>query len=123
LTFPTFYSIFQILDLSHNRLEAMQFGQFSGLGGLRIVDLSHNSLRSLPRDAFQSTAVEGVDLSHNEFVAMPTSALTEASASIRSLNLSHNRIEHIDSTMFANTPHLLSLSLAHNRLGLTQHKH
>ena len=45
-----------------------------------------------------------------------TSALAEAAASIRSLNLSHNKIEHIDSTMFANTPHLLSLSLEHNRL-------
>ena len=80
------------------------------------MDLSHNQLRSLPRDVFQSTAVESVDLSDNHFVAMPTSALTETSASIRYLNLSYNRIEHIDSTMFANTPHLISLSLAHNRL-------
>ena len=47
---------------------------------------------------------------------MPTSALTEASATVRHLNLSNNRIEHLDSTMFANTPHLVSLSLAHNRL-------
>ncbi len=54
--------------------------------------------------------------SFNEFVAMPTSALTEASATVRHLNLSNNRIEHLDSTMFANTPHLVSLSLAHNRL-------
>ncbi len=94
----------------------MQFGQFAGLGGLRVVDLSYNTLRSLPRDAFESTSIETVDLSHNEFVAMPTSALTEASASVRNLNLAYNRIEHLDSTMFANTPHLLSLSLAHNRL-------
>lgn len=106
----------QVLDLSHNRIEVLQFGQFSGLGGLRLVNLAHNHLRSLPRDVFESTSVEWVDLSNNEFVAMPTSALTEASASIRHLNLSHNRIEHLDSTMFANTPHLLSLSLANNRL-------
>ena len=44
---------------------------------------SHNQLRSLPRDVFESTALESVDLSFNEFVAMPTSALTEASASVR----------------------------------------
>ena len=30
--------------------------------------------------------------------------------------MAFNRIEHLDSTMFANTPHLLTLSLAHNRL-------
>ena len=60
--------------------------------------------------------MDSVDLSFNEFVAMPNSALTEISATLRSLDLSHNDIEHLDSTMFANTPRLLSLSLAHNRL-------
>ena len=73
-------------------------------------------LRSLPRDVFSSTAVESVDLSFNEFVALPTSALEEVSPTLRSLNLSHNRIEHVDSTMFSLTPHLVSLSLSNNRL-------
>ena len=106
----------QILDLSWNRIEVLQFGQLAGLSGLRSVALSHNSLRSLPRDVFQGTSVETVDLSFNEFVAMPTSALTEVSATIRRLNMSHNRIEHVDSTMFSNIPHLISLSLSNNRL-------
>ena len=106
----------QILDLSYNHLEVLQFGQFSGLSGLRIVNLSHNRLRSLPRDVFSSTSVESVDLSSNEFVAMPTSALTEISSNLRHLNLSRNAIEHLDSTMFSNMPHLLSLSFANNRL-------
>ena len=73
-------------------------------------------LRSLPRDVFHATIVDTVNLSFNEFVAMPTSALTEVAASLRSLDLSFNAIEHLDSTMFANTPRLLSLSLANNRL-------
>ena len=73
-------------------------------------------LRSLPRDVFHSTLVDTVNLSFNEFVAMPNSALTEVSASLRSLDLSFNSIEHLDSTMFANTPRLIDLSLAHNRL-------
>ena len=45
-----------------------------------------------------------------------TLALTEVSANLRHLNLSNNAIEHLDSTMFSNMPHLLSLSFAHNRL-------
>ncbi len=52
----------QSLDLSRNRIEVLQFAQFSGLSGLRSVDLSHNRLRSLPRDVFESTAMESVDL-------------------------------------------------------------
>ena len=52
----------QILDLSGNKIEVLQFGQFSGLSGLRFVNLARNHLRSLPRDVFQSTAVESVDL-------------------------------------------------------------
>ena len=66
----------------------------------------------------QSTAVESVDLSHNQFVAMPTSALNEIAGTIKSLNMSNNRIEHVDSTMFSNIPQLLSLSLRNNKVCL-----
>lgn len=47
---------------------------------------------------------------------MPTSALTEISRTIKSLNMSYNQIEHIDSTMFSNIPQLLSLSLRENKV-------
>ena len=47
---------------------------------------------------------------------MPNSALGEVSDSVRHLNLSHNSIQHIDSTMLSSTLKLLSLSLANNRL-------
>lgn len=106
----------QILDLSYNKVEVLQFGQFANLPDLRIVDLTNNQLRSLPRDAFQGTKLERVDLSMNEFVAMPSSALSEVSETLRYLNLSHNHIQHLDSTMFSTTLNLLEISLAHNRL-------
>ena len=60
--------------------------------------------------------LETVDLSSNEFQVMPSSALAEVSGTLRYLNLSHNHIQHLDSTMFSTTLKLLSLSLAHNRL-------
>ncbi|QQP52284.1 Uncharacterized protein FKW44_004393, partial [Caligus rogercresseyi] len=106
----------QILYLDNNALEMLQFAQFSGLTSLRILDLHSNKLRSLPRDIFQFSSVETLDLSWNEFVALPTSALSEISSSLRYLNLSHNNIEHLDSTMFSNFPQLLSLSLGSNKL-------
>ena len=43
-------------------------------------------------------------------------ALLKTLYSLRSLDLSFNAIEHLDSTMFANTPRLLSLMLGNNRL-------
>lgn len=60
--------------------------------------------------------LESVDLSHNDFNNVPTSALSELSTTIRSLNMSYNLIEHIDSTMFNNIPRLISLSLRENKV-------
>ena len=73
-------------------------------------------LRSLPSDSFRNTKLETLDLSHNEFQVMPNGALADVSESLRYLNLSHNQIQHLDSTMFSNSLKLISLSLAHNRL-------
>lgn len=44
---------------------------------------------------------------------MPNSALADVSESLRYLNLSHNQIQHLDSTMFAATLQLLSLGSPH----------
>lgn len=112
----TSMSSLQILSLASNRLEGLQLAQFSGLTSLRILSLAQNRLRSLPRDTFQNTKLEHVDLSNNEFQVMPSSALAEVSDTLRTLNLSGNHIQHIDSTMLAATLKLMALSLANNRL-------
>ena len=66
--------------------------------------------------------LESVDLSHNDFNNVPTSALSELSTTIRSLNMSYNLIEHIDSTMFNNIPRLISLSLRENKVNKSKDK-
>ena len=66
--------------------------------------------------------LESVDLSHNDFNNVPTSALSELSTTIRSLNMSYNLIEHIDSTMFNNIPRLISLSLRENKVNESKDK-
>lgn len=108
--------VLQMLDLSHNHIEQLQVEQFSDMRHLRIVDLSHNHIRSVSRDAFQGTRLERLDLSHNEFVVMPNAALGEVGQTLRYLDMSRNQIEHLDSTMFSNTPYLLGLSLSQNKL-------
>lgn len=94
----------QILDLSHNQIEQLHMEQFKSLQNLRIVDLSFNHLRSIPRDAFQNTKLERLDISNNEFVIMPSSSLGEVGFTLRVLDASYNMIEHIDSTIFPETP-------------------
>ncbi|XP_066905092.1 chaoptin [Halyomorpha halys] len=108
----------QVLDLSHNHLEQLHMEQFKHLVSLRILDLSFNHLRSIPRDAFINTKLERIDLSNNEFLVMPSASLGEIGFTLRVLDASHNQIEHLDSTMFPETPLLTSLSLANNKITL-----
>ncbi|CAH1401541.1 unnamed protein product [Nezara viridula] len=108
----------QILDLSHNHIEQLHMEQFKHLVNMRILDLSCNHLRSIPRDAFINTKLERIDLSNNEFLVMPSASLGEIGFTLRVLDASNNQIEHLDSTMFPETPLLTSLSLANNRITL-----
>ncbi|KAL1132624.1 hypothetical protein AAG570_010576 [Ranatra chinensis] len=107
----------QILDLSHNHIEQLHIQQFS-LKNLRILDLRHNHLRSIPRDAFQSTRLERLILANNDFVVIPATPLIEISYTLRLLDLSNNQIEHLDTTMFTDTPLLTDLNLSNNKLTL-----
>ncbi|XP_073988034.1 chaoptin-like isoform X2 [Rhodnius prolixus] len=106
----------QILDISHNHIEQLHMEQFKTLPHLRIIDLSFNHLRSIPRDAFQNTKLERVDLSNNEFVVVPSGALGEVGFTLRLLDMSYNQIEHVDATMFPETPLLTGLNLCYNKL-------
>jgi Leucine-rich repeat (LRR) protein len=42
--------------------------------------------------------------------------LGEVGFTLRYLDMSHNHVEHLDSTMFPDTPYLLGLNLGHNKL-------
>ncbi|XP_014245370.1 chaoptin [Cimex lectularius] len=108
----------QILDLSHNHIEQLHMEQFKHLVNLRVMDLSYNHLRSIPRDAFQNTKLERIDLSNNQLVSVPSASLGEVGFTLRLLDVSHNQIEHLDSTVFPETPHLTTLNLCHNRITL-----
>lgn len=108
----------QVLDLSHNHIEQIHMEQFKSLSNLRIVDLSFNHIRSIPKDAFENTKLERLDLSNNEFVVMPSNTLGEVGFTLRILDLSNNQIEHLDSTMFPETPLLTGLNLCNNKIAL-----
>ncbi|XP_068440181.1 tsukushi [Clinocottus analis] len=99
----------ETLDLSHNNLESLSPSCFSGLP-LVEMDLSHNRFREFDMDVF-ATKVNGepvsVDLSHNELVSVSTT-LHGRVLHIRSLNLSSNRLLRV--------PRLAGLSLRYLNL-------
>lgn len=86
----------ETLDLSHNNLGSLSPSCFSGLP-LVEVDLSHNSFQEFDMDVF-TTKVNGepviVDLSHNKLVSVSTT-LHGRVLHIKSLNLSANRLSSV----------------------------
>ncbi|KAG7172303.1 Chaoptin-like 1 [Homarus americanus] len=106
----------QFMDLSHNHLKNLPPECFTDVTFLRVLDLSNNELRSLPNSVFRGTQLEKLKLSHNEFVSMPTAGFAEVETTLHYLDISHNHLEHLDSTMFDSFPNLIELNLATNRL-------
>ncbi|KAI5697778.1 hypothetical protein M8J75_015495 [Diaphorina citri] len=106
----------QIIDLSFNEISMLTGEQFYFSFKLRILNISHNRLRSLPRDVFSNTIIEKLDISYNSLVTMPSNALGGIGLTLRDVDLSHNQIEHIDSTMFIELPMITNLNLSNNRL-------
>ncbi|XP_047450428.1 tsukushi isoform X2 [Mugil cephalus] len=88
----------ETLDLSHNNLESLSSGCFSGLP-LADVDLSHNNFQEFDMDVF-AAKVNGepvnVDLSHNKLVSVST-AFHGRVIHIQSLNLSANQLSSVPS--------------------------
>lgn len=94
----------ETLDLSHNKLQSLSPSCFAGLP-LVDVDLSHNGFQEFDMDVF-ATKVNGepvsVDLSHNMLASVSTT-LHGRVLHIQSLNLSSNRLSSV--------PRLAGLSL------------
>lgn len=106
----------QIIDMSFNEISMLTGEQFYFSIKLRVLNIGHNRLRSLPRDVFSNTVIEKLDISYNSLVTMPSNALGGIGLTLRDIDLSHNQIEHIDSTMFIELPMITNLNLSNNRL-------
>lgn len=108
----------QILDLSKNLISHLHVGQFSSMPKLRILDLSCNNIRYLPKDVFTNTLLEMIDLSNNSFSMVPSLSLSEVGFSLRHFSISHNNVDHVDSTTFPNICFLHYLNLGYNKLSI-----
>uniref|UniRef100_A0A8C6S5T2 Toll-like receptor 5 n=1 Tax=Neogobius melanostomus TaxID=47308 RepID=A0A8C6S5T2_9GOBI len=84
----------QHLDLSENRIFALQRGVFSPFRDVEIIDVSQNSVNRIHKNAFDG-------LQEN----------------LQRLNLSHNLLGEIYSYAFASLSNLRVLDLSHNHIG------
>ncbi len=87
------------LDLSNNRIFALQRAVFSPLKDAVIIDVSSNKINQIDGNAFNGLQVN-----------------------LRLLNLSFNLLGEIDSDTFTNLTDLRVLDLSHNHIGVLGYK-
>ncbi|KAM7367633.1 hypothetical protein PAMP_013919 [Pampus punctatissimus] len=105
------------LDLSKNRIYALQQGVFSPLKDVAIIDISQNRVNQIHRNAFEGLQghLKMLNLSHNllgEIYSYTFASLTN----LQVLDLSYNHIGALGYGSFSGLPNLKALHLTGNSL-------
>ncbi|CAB1431226.1 unnamed protein product [Pleuronectes platessa] len=106
-----------ILDLSKNRIFALQRGVFSPLRDVVNIDLSQNRVNRIDRNAFEGLQghLASLNLSHNLLGELYSDTFASLS-NLRVLDLSHNHIGALGHSAFRGLPRLRVLDLTGNAL-------
>ncbi|KAL0973318.1 hypothetical protein UPYG_G00201880 [Umbra pygmaea] len=111
------YTTLVSLDLSNNFISVVSPKALSRLRYLETLDLSHNSLEELAEGFFSGLPLAEVDLSHNRFHQFDLDVfITKGRAEPISVDLSHNQLTEISSSSRSSLLHVQSLTLAANQL-------
>ncbi|XP_076000864.1 tsukushi isoform X2 [Genypterus blacodes] len=111
------YTTLVSLDLSSNHVRKISQNALSKLRYLETLDLSHNSLQSLAPNCFSGLPLTEVDLSHNSFQHFDMDVFsTKVNGEPVSVDLSHNKLESVSSSLHGRVLHIQSLNLTANRL-------
>ncbi|XP_022072130.2 amphoterin-induced protein 3 isoform X1 [Acanthochromis polyacanthus] len=106
------------LDLSHNRMEQLEAGSFTGLVRLETLRLAHNQLTGIRSGAFRNSSgalLRHLDLSSNQLRVLEQHYFQELPG-LEELLLFNNRIVHVESRALAGLTNLHKAYLSHNRL-------
>ncbi|XP_078701210.1 uncharacterized protein LOC144927563 [Branchiostoma floridae x Branchiostoma belcheri] len=112
-------SSLRVLDLSFNKIPAAGVSAvLSGLEeSLRELGLRYNMLQEVPAALGLLQNLQTLNLAGNNISSIrPIQNMT----SLLTLDLSNNRVMHLDPSMFQNMESLEVLSLAYNRMGLIE---
>lgn len=111
------YTTLVSLDISSNHITKVSPNAFSKLRYLETLDLSHNDLESLSTSCFSGLPLAEVDLSHNSFQEFDMDVFaTKVNGEPVSVDLSHNKLVSVTTTLHGRVLHIQSLNLSANRL-------
>jgi len=114
------------LNLSGNRIqnEILVSYIFGSLSQLEKLDLSNNLIDSLQEKILGNlTNLQELNLSGNRIVTVRVNALSSNLLNLHYLNISHCKLDRIESQFFTKTPNLRTLDLSHNDLNLISSAH
>uniref|UniRef100_A0A8C9XC22 protein-serine/threonine phosphatase n=1 Tax=Sander lucioperca TaxID=283035 RepID=A0A8C9XC22_SANLU len=118
----------EVLDMSHNLITELP-ARLLCSNSLRKLSAGHNQLQKLP-ERVERPLLEVLDVQHNQLVELPSNLFLK-SDSLRSLNASANKLEHLPPSSLSEESNsiLQELYLTNNRLTdkcvplLTGHTH
>ncbi|XP_072248966.1 tsukushi isoform X1 [Leuresthes tenuis] len=111
------YTTLVSLDLSSNHITKLSPNALSKLRYLESLDLSHNNLESLSPSCFSGLPLAEVDLSHNSFQEFGMDVFaTKVNGEPVSVDLSHNKLVSVSTTLHGKALHIQSVNLSANQL-------
>ncbi|GIY72477.1 toll-like receptor 6 [Caerostris extrusa] len=109
------------LDLSYNSISIITKKDLQNFKRLRVLNLAHNDLFDLDETMFTNFAkLQIIDLSNNELISIPA-RIFQDSPDIREITpfkcfFSHNEIDIVAENSFSSLYNLYTLDLSYNRL-------
>lgn len=86
------------LDISNNKITHLPDNQFASLTAVESINLSQNQLNSIQAFTFSDLpALKSLDISANQ---LSTDHFLEQATQIKSIDLQHNKYQHIDLSTF-----------------------
>lgn len=111
------YTTLVSLDLSSNLISQVSSKALSRLRYLETLDLSHNSLENLAHGCFSGLPLVEVDLSHNHFQDFDLDVfISKGQGGPLNVDLSHNWLSSVSRSPHKGALHIQSLTLEANRL-------
>ena len=99
--FPRFYTKLELIDLSHNKIVAVQDSSFTRSFNLKKLNLEGNKISKVTNETFAGLSkLQSLSLRKNEIVSLPAGAFSSNVPSLVGLDLSGNRITEISNAAF-----------------------